>query len=105
MKKLTILLLAIGVLPVMLAGCNTTALSTDYVQGARYNGPGTFEQFSKVRSQCIRRINAKKSDENKGGLINCSAFVQCLAAKGYHLDPNGKFDPAHEGIGIDCNFK
>jgi hypothetical protein len=79
----------------------------------RYNGPGTFQDFANTRYQCLQEISERQSESGAfinqyGGaasstdtvMPNCSAFNACLAAKGYYVDQNGRFDAS--AIKIRC---
>ena len=77
---------------------------------ASYDGPGSFQDFANARYQCVQETSAWYSSGaanqygasvSSGVKPGCSAFLACLASKGYYKTQNGRFDA--KSIPVSCS--
>ncbi len=98
MKKIK--LISIGIMTtILLTGC-----------AARYNGPGTFQDFAKARYECYESLNRDKNysayigeyggSASSSTMPSCGSFVACLASRGYIKSENGRLDTS--SIQVNC---
>jgi len=92
---------------ILLSGCAAT----------RYDGPGTLQEFAAARYQCVQETKRpvfsaeiSKTDAIRAiagfkatakEIPSCSAFNNCLAAKGYFASEQGRLSA--EGLYVECN--
>ena len=84
---------------------------------SRYDGPGNMQDFAAARYQCVQETKRPvfsaeitKADALKAvagfkatakEIPSCSAFNNCLAARGYFMTDQGRF--SSEGLYVECN--
>ena len=84
---------------------------------SRYDGPGNVQDFAAARYQCVQETKrpvfsaeVTKTDALKAiagiratakEIPSCSAFNNCLAARGYFMTDQGRFSA--EGLYVECN--